>query len=306
MIELISTVESIDQANALIKEGIDVLYIGEDEFALRLPSSLSKKEITEITALAHENNKQVRVAVNAIMHNDRIATIIPYLKFLQSINVDSITVGDPGVIHLMKKNNISLPYLYDAQTLVTSAKQINFWAKRGATGAILAREITYPELVELSTQLKVPAEILVYGATCIHQSKRTLVENYFNFVDEYESTDKDRGLFISEPKRKETHYSIYEDRNGTHIFATNDVNLMEEIKKLYNIGIKQWKLDGIFTKGDSFVSIAKLFVRAKNAILSDAWSDSLKRELNEQLTQLHPKERTLDKGFYAKDPSEIQ
>lgn len=80
------------------------------------------------------------------MHNDRIKTVIPYLKELEKITVDEITVGDPGVIHLMKKNDIKLSYIYDAQTMVTSANQINFWVKRGAKGAVLAREIPYEEL----------------------------------------------------------------------------------------------------------------------------------------------------------------
>ncbi|RKQ35682.1 peptidase U32 family protein [Oceanobacillus halophilus] len=306
MIELITTAESASQAESLLQAGIDILYIGEDEFGLRLPTSFSREQLKELTCLAHEHGKQVRVAVNAIMHNDRIATVVPYLQFLQDIGVDSITVGDPGVLHVMKKNNITLPFIYDAQTLVTSANQINFWAKRGAAGAVLAREITYPELVEMAPQLIVPAEVLVYGATCIHQSKRPLVENYFNFVDSSEASSKERGLFISEPKNKETHYSIYEDRNGTHVFATNDINLLAELNKLHDIGLKQWKLDGIFTRGEDFVSIAKLFVQAKLALESGNWSNSIEEKLSHQLINFHPNERGLDKGFYAKDPSEIQ
>lgn len=305
-IELIATAESVDQAKELITAGIDVLYIGEDEFGLRLPASFSQEEILEITKFAHEHGKQVRVAVNALMHNDRIETVPPYLKFLEKIKVDAITVGDPGIIHLLKGNSIELPYIYDAQTLVTSAKQINFWAKREAVGAILARELTYEELESIATQVQVPVELLVYGATCIHQSKRNLVKNYFSFIDKQESTSRDRGLFISEPKDKDTHYSIYEDRNGTHIFATNDINLLPELGKVADAGLTQWKLDGIFTKGDNFVSIAKCFIEAKEAIKAGKWTTSYIENLNEQVLALHPKERGLDEGFFVKDPNDIE
>nr|WP_306798537.1 U32 family peptidase [Oceanobacillus saliphilus] len=58
-----------------------------------------------------------------------IKDVIPYLAFLEEIGVDSITVGDPGVIHLLRTKGISLPYLYDGQTLVTSSNQINFLGK---------------------------------------------------------------------------------------------------------------------------------------------------------------------------------
>lgn len=305
-IEIIATAESVEQAKSLVLNNVDILYIGEETFGLRLPTSFSYDELKEITQFAHEHGKKVRVALNAMMHNEHIKDLLPYLNFLVDIQVDEVTVGDPGVIHLMKKNDMPIPFVHDAQTLVTSANQINFWAKRGAISAVLARELTYPELVEISKNAKVPVEILVYGATCIHQSKRQLVKNYFNFVDMNEETDKERNLFISEPKNKDTHYSIYEDRNGTHIFANNDVDLFTELSELKDVGITQWKLDGIFTQGDSFLTIAKLFVKAKETILANEWSTSLQEELHNELISLHPPERGLDKGFYVKNPEDIR
>src|SRR5690625_927240 len=202
MIQIIATAESIKQAEQLLTAGVDQLYIGNDDFGLRLPKSFSNDDIETITQMTHEQDKKIIVAVNAMMHNEHIEAVTSYLQFLEQIGVDAITVGDPGVIHIMRKEHIALPYIYDAHTLVTSARQINFWVKRGATGAVLARELTWTELQQISAQVDVPLEILTYGATCIHQSKRPLVENYFNFVGEDTDTSKERGLFLSEPKRK--------------------------------------------------------------------------------------------------------
>ncbi|WP_203248590.1 peptidase U32 family protein [Sporosarcina beigongshangi] len=303
MIELIATAESVEQGKLLIGIGVDTLYIGEDEFGLRLPGSFSRDEIEEITSFAHQHHKRVCVAVNALMHNDRIEKIVPYLTFLQSIGVDAITVGDPGVIHLMKKHSIELPFIYDAQTMVTSARQVNFWAKRGAIGAVLARELPYAELQAIRQQVTVPVEVLVYGATCIQQSKRPLVENYFNFTNQ---DNVKQPLFISEPKKEETHYSIYEDCNGTHIFATNDVNLLPQLDKLVAAGLTQWKLDGIFTKGQSFVDIAGLFVEARRTFLERCWTEGVQEQLNSRLLALHPAERSVDEGFFLKDPSDVK
>lgn len=306
MVQIIATAESMKQAEQLLQAGIDQLYIGNDDFGLRLPYSFSKEEIETIVKLAHDQNKKVIVAVNGLMHNEHIRKITPYLQFLEMINVDAITLGDPGVLQIMKKENIHLPYIYDAQTLVTNARQINFWVKRGAQGAVLARELTWTELKQIKQQVEVPLEVLVYGATCIHHSKRPLVKNYFNFIEKDDNTSKDRGLFLSEAKRAETQYSIYEDQNGTHIFASDDVNLFPYLDDLYDVGLTHWKLDGIFTKGDSFVKISKLFVKAKGALLNGTFTNELKKELNKQLNQLHPTKRTLSEGFFSKDPSEVQ
>lgn len=306
MPQIIATAESVEQAKQLLAVGVDQLYIGNDDFGLRLPNSFSNEEIEKITTLAHEQGKKVLIAVNGLMHNEHIESILPYLQFLEQIKVDALTVGDPGVVQMMRKQSIHIPFVYDAQTLVTSARQINFWVKRGAVGAVLSRELTWTELQQMERQVDVPLELLVYGATCIHQSKRPLVENYFQFVDEKVDTSKDRGLFLAEPKQKETHYSIYEDKNGTHIFANDDVNLLPYVDDLFHTQLRHWKLDGIFTKGERFVEIAKLFIQAKEALEKGTFTTELKLTLNEQLMNLHPVERTLSEGFYSKDPNEVQ
>ncbi|MBS4218557.1 U32 family peptidase [Bacillus sp. FJAT-49711] len=304
MIEIISTAESNDQAEALIRAGVDTINVGEDEFGLRLPASCSRNEIRNIAEFAHKHNKKICVSVNALFHNDRIEKVIKYLQFLQEINVDSITVGDPGVVRLLTLHQINIPYVYDAQTLVTSAKQINFWVKRGSMGAVLARELTFEELKSIREQVEVPVELLVYGATCIHHSKRPLVQNYFNFTKQ--EKEEGKGLFISEPKKPDSHYSIYEDMNGTHVFATDDINLMPYLTSIHKAGLTQWKVDGIFTRGQHFVEIARLFVKAKNALIEGKWTEELMKNFNMQINSLHPKERTLSEGFFSKSPDEVK
>lgn len=74
-------------------------------------------------------------------------------------------------------------------------------AKKGASGAVLAREVPFEEMKELCKTVDVPVEVLVYGATCIHQSKRPLLQNYYNFTQQEEDKSKERGLFLSEPKK---------------------------------------------------------------------------------------------------------
>ncbi|MGX7418311.1 peptidase U32 family protein [Carnobacterium gallinarum] len=306
MIELIATAESMNQAKALIEAGVNTIYLGEDFYGLRLPGSFTLEDIKEITEYAHQEGAAICVAVNAILHNDRIDFVGPYLQELAQIGVDRVAIGDPGAIHVLKSLELDLPYVYDAQIMVTSAKQVNFWVKRGAAGAVLARELPYDELKIMAPKVEVPMEILVYGATCIHQSKRLLVENYFNFIEKPEDTSKERGLFISEPKKTETHYSIYEDLNGTHIFATNDLNLLPELEKLQELGLTQWKLDGIFTAGENFVEIAKIFIAAKEALLAGTWSPELMEQFTQQVIDLHPANRELDEGFFVMDPDDVK
>lgn len=305
-IEITATCESISQAKQLLTTEIDYLYFGDEKFALRMPTPFSWSEIETLTQLTHQANKKVTVAVNAIMHPDKMKEIPEYLNFLTQIGVDRITVGDTGVIFVINRDQLDLPFIYDASTMVTSARQINFWAKHGANGAVLAREIPKLELVNLSQRLTVFGQIQVYGASVIHQSKRPLLQNYYNFIGSDEAKSKARNLFLSEPKKHETHYSIYEDGHGTHIFANNDLNLMPVLNELAEIKLNHWLLDGIYTAGESFVEITKLFSQAKIAIENQTWDLTQANLLAEKVRELHPKTRGLDTGFYQIDPGSIK
>ena len=301
MIEIITTVETFEQAKELLEAGTDTLYFGEELFGLRLPASFTREE------LAHSYGKKVNIALNGIIHPEKMKKVPEYLQFLKEIQADKITVGDTGIIYTMKKHpEWAIPYIFDAETLVTSARQINFWAKKGAVGAVLAREVPFEEMKAMEDKLQVPVEVLVYGATCIHQSKRPLLQNYYHFTKQEERTDRDRGLFISEPKKEETHYSIYEDSHGTHIFASNDINLSKELNLLYQHHFRTWKLDGLFTPGENFVKITKLIVEAKNQILKGMWNETDADILCKKISTLHPENRELDTGFFYIDPEAIK
>ena len=139
-VTLTATVDSLAQAEELLKNGADFLYFGEETFALRLPTYFSRAEQRELVALAHRYGKKATIAVNGIMHPAKMKLIPEYLRFLVEIGVDQIVVGDTGVVHVIRRDKLSLPFIYDGQTFVTSSRQVNFWGKRGALGAVLARE----------------------------------------------------------------------------------------------------------------------------------------------------------------------
>jgi collagenase-like PrtC family protease len=298
-ITITATADSVFQAKKLLKTGVDVLYIGESAFGLRLANSFTREELKEIVSLAHQVKAKVTVAVNALMHPDKIKNVLAYLRFLEAILADQIVVSDPGVIWLLKKERIKLPYIYEASVFITSAKQVNFWAQKGAIAAVLARELPAQELFLMRDQFLIPTEMLVYGATVIQHSKRPLLQNYFNFIKINEDQSPARGWSLAEPQDPHSHYSIFEDQHGTHIFANNDINLLLELEKLASWGYHYWKLDGLYTPRENFVKIVELFVKAKSMLKTGKWDLAKATLLDEAVRRYHPQNRGLDEGFFA-------
>ncbi|MGT2910565.1 peptidase U32 family protein [Streptococcus cameli] len=302
-----ATAESVEQVKELLDAGVDRIYIGEEDYALRVPKTFTYDEIRTIARMVHAAGKELTVAANALMHQEMMDAITPFMELMKEIQVDYLVVGDAGVFYINKRDDYHFKLIYDTSVFVTSSRQINFWKDHGAVEAVLAREIPSEELFDIAENLAMPAEILVYGASVIHHSKRSLLQNYYNFTQAAETDkSKERGLFLAEPSDPDSHYSIFEDKHGTHIFINNDINMMSKLPELAEHGYCNWKLDGIFCPGDHFVEIAKLFVEARDLLEKDALTYDQLFYLEEQVRKLHPKERGLDTGFYEYDRNKVK
>jgi len=83
-----ATAESIEQVKQLLEVGVDRIYVGEKDFGLRLPKTFSYDELRTIAGLVHDAGKTLVVAVNALMHQDKMDRIKPFLDFLEEIKTD--------------------------------------------------------------------------------------------------------------------------------------------------------------------------------------------------------------------------
>ena len=301
-----ATAESIEQVKDLVAAGVDRIYVGEENYGLRLPHNFTYDELREIAKLVHDAGRELTVACNALMHQDMMDNIKPFLDLMKEIKVDYLVVGDAGVFYVNKRDGYNFKLIYDTSVFVTSSRQVNFWGEHGAVETVLAREIPSEELFKMSENLDFPAEVLVYGASVIHHSKRPLLQNYYNFTHVDDEKTRERGLFLSEPNDENSHYSIYEDKHGTHIFINNDIDMMTKLSELVEHHFTHWKLDGIYCPGDNFVEIAKLFVKARDLMQEGTFSQDQAFLFDEEIHRLHPIGRGLDTGFYDFDPDTVK
>lgn len=306
MIKLIATAESLSQGKLLIDAGVDILIVGESVFGLRIPGVFTWDEMSEMVTYAHNQGAQVAIASNAILHNDKIRQAREFLANAKATGCDMLTVGDTGLIQILKEPAYQLPYIYDASVLVVSPGQVNFWAKYGAIAAMVAREVPRFELEVMNDGVKIPLIYQVYGAHCIHQSGRDLLDNYFNYIGQEPRQYEQRHLTLSEPNKPETNYDIYQDSHGTHVFGKDDLNLLPYVDELNSMGVTHWYLDGIYCPGQSFVDVVKVFSQARQAIEQGAWSQAKIDALESELLVAHPSHRSLGTGFYLHEPGEVK
>lgn len=302
--ELLVTPQSVEHIKALIPAGADAFLIGEQQFGLRLAGEFTIEQVAEATRLIHDAGKKVYVAMNALYHNDRVDNLTPYIQKLAKIGVDAIVFGDPAVIIARREAEVTIPLHWNQETVATNWFQANYWGKKGATRAVLARELSMDEIIEIKENAEVEIQVQVHGMTCMFQSKRPLLGHYFMYQGkamEVEKRKTARNMFLHD-KERNSKYPIYEDLNGTHIFSPNDICIIDELDELFEAGIDSFKIEGVLQSEDYVVTVTECYRKA-----IDAYADSpekyfaMKEELLAKIEEIQPKLRPLDTGFFFKE-----
>ncbi|MBL7565127.1 peptidase U32 family protein [Staphylococcus saccharolyticus] len=303
MVELLVTPKSITHMETLIEKGADAFVIGEQKFGLRLPGEFNRDAMKEAVAFAHQNNKKVYAAVNSIFHNYHLDALEDYIQFLHDIQVDRIIFGDPAVVMYVKQQEHPISLHWDAETLVTNYFQCNYWGKRGAIRAVLARELSLEEIIHIKEHANVEIEVQVHGMTCMFQSKRMLLGNYYTFQDRQmkiqRNTYHDDLLLYDE--ERDNKYPVFEDYNGTHIMSPNDICLIEELEPFFEAGIDALKIDGILQSEEYINVVTEQYREAIDLYNEDpeAYEDE-KFMLVDLIEDIQPEHRPIDEGFLYK------
>ncbi|WP_214269459.1 peptidase U32 family protein [Staphylococcus pseudoxylosus] len=303
MTELLVTPKSVKHIEVLIEKGADAFVIGEQKFGLRLAGEFNREAMREAVNLAHSNGKKVYAAVNGLFHNYHLNAVESYIEFLHEIKVDRIIFGDPAVIMFVKNQDNPIPLNWDAETLVTNYFQCNYWGKKGAKRAQLARELNLEEILNIKANANVEIEVQVHGMTCMFQSKRMLLGNYYTFQERQlkieRNLEADELLLYDE--ERDNKYPVFEDYNGTHIMSPHDICLIEELEPLLEAGIDALKIDGVL-QSEEYINVCTEQYREAIDLYNEdpeAYEDE-KFMLVDPIEAIQPEHRPFDEGFLYK------
>ncbi|MCH6266455.1 MULTISPECIES: peptidase U32 family protein [Neobacillus] len=302
--ELLVTPISVDDILPLAEAGADAFVVGEQRYGLRLAGEFTRSDVQKAIELAHSKGKKVYVAMNAIFHNDKLPELNDYIRFVSDAKADAIIFGDPAVLMAAKETAPEMKLHWSTETTGTNWYTCNYWGRKGAKRAVLAREINMDSIVEIKEQAEVEIEVLVHGMSCMFQSKRSLLGNYFEYqgkVMEIENRKQQKNMFLHDNER-ENKYPIFEDENGTHIMSPNDICIIDELQDMLEAGVDSFKIDGILKSPEYILAVTKLYREAIDLYFEDSDNyEDKKDELLEAIEQIQPANRPLDTGFYFKE-----
>ncbi len=295
---------SVDDIIPLAEAGADAFVIGEQRYGLRLAGEFQRADVEKVIELAHSKGKKVYLAMNAIFHNEKVNELADYIRFAATANADAIIFGDPAVLMAAREAAPDMKLHWSTETTGTNWYTCNYWGRKGAKRAVLAREINMDAIIEMKEKAEVEIEIQVHGMSCMFQSKRPLLGHYFQYqgkMMEIENSQSQKNMFLHD-KERENKYPIFEDENGTHIMSPNDICIIDELQEMLEAGVDSFKIDGILKSPEYILAVTKCYREAIDLYYEDPEHyEDKKDELLARLEEIQPVNRPLDTGFFFKE-----
>jgi putative protease len=258
-------------------------------------------DIRKAVRLADRLGKQVYLAVNAILFDENFRTMRRFLKRLNSIGIRTLILSDMGLFAFVRDEFPAFKIHISTQASVANSKAVEFYARNGASRVILARELTLAQIREIRKQNpQVELETFVHGAMCIAWSGRCLMSDYFT------GRSANRGdcahacrweYSLVEAKRPDEILPVEQDRHGTYIMSSKDLNMVEHIPELCQAGITAFKIEGRM-KSLYYVAVTTMVYR----MAIDHWHSGkpLSPSVIDELE--HVSHRPYHTGFYFGKP----
>ncbi|MBX9970081.1 peptidase U32 family protein [Priestia aryabhattai] len=302
--ELLVTPTAVSEIESLLKAGATAIMVGEQRYGLRLAGEFKREDIVEAVNIAHQYDAKVYVAMNGLFHNDKIAELNEYILFLKEASVDAIVFGDPAVLMAVRETAPEMKMHWSTETTGTNWYSCNYWGRKGAKRAVLARELSMDSIIDIKEKAEVEIEVQVHGMTCMFQSKRSLLGNYFEYqgkVMEIENRKVEKDMFLLDNERNNK-YPIFEDENGTHIMSPNDMCIIDELSEMIDAEVDVFKIDGVLKSPQYILEVTKKYRQAIDLCVDDREEyENVKDDLLEEIESLQPINRPLDTGFFFKE-----
>ncbi|MER2140090.1 MAG: peptidase U32 family protein [Priestia megaterium] len=302
--ELLVTPTAVSEIESLLQAGATAVMVGEQRYGLRLAGEFKREDIVEAVNIAHQHNAKVYVAMNGLFHNDKIAELNEYILFLKEASVDAIVFGDPAVLMAVRETAPEMKMHWSTETTGTNWYSCNYWGRKGAKRAVLARELSMDSIIDIKEKAEVEIEVQVHGMTCMFQSKRSLLGNYFEYqgkVMEIENRKVEKDMFLLDNERNNK-YPIFEDENGTHIMSPNDMCIIDELSEMIDAEVDVFKIDGVLKSPQYILEVTKKYRQAIDLCVDHREEyENIKDDLLEEIESLQPINRPLDTGFFFKE-----
>ncbi len=248
-LELLAPAGSLESFFAAVENGADAIFCGLEQFSARVKAkNFSLQDLERIIGYAAKHNIKVYVAINTLLQENELPSVIKLLEALEYFKVDAIIIQDLGLYQIVRKHFPEIPLHASTQMLTHNLAGVLMLERLGFTRVVLARELTLPEISAIHTGSTIEIEHFIHGAMCYSMSGHCLFSSYID------GRSGNRGRCI-QPCRRRYHHK---GQAGFH-FSTSDFSSIELIPELIKVGVSSFKIEGRMKSADYVASVVAAY-----------------------------------------------
>lgn len=303
--KLLAPAGTMDKLIMAVEYGADEIYFAGKSMGMRAGSkNFTGDDLEKGVEYCHLHGRKANITVNITPHNNDLKGFEDYVRYLTKIGADALIAADPGIIEIIRQTSPDMRIHLSTQANTTNYYSANFWYKQGVNRIVLARELTFTEIEEIikNSPKDLEFEAFVHGAMCISHSGRCLLSSFMTgrHSNKGDCAQSCRWKYnLVEEQRPGEYYPIDEDEEGTFIFNSKDMCLIEHMQKFVDLGVKAVKIEGRM-KSEYYTAIA---VRSYRNALDETLKPVSERNTlywKEELEKASHRDFTY--GFYFGNP----
>lgn len=274
-VELLSPAGDMERLELAVKFGADAVYVGGTQFGMRSnPSNFDPAQLQAACKLVHAAGKKLYLTCNTLPRSYELDALPDFLRSARAAGVDAFIIADMGVLAIAKQAAPEVEVHISTQAGIVNYAAANAFYQMGAKRIVTARELSLDEIkmIRDHTPPELEIEAFVHGAMCMSFSGRCILSDYMV------GRDANRGdcaqpcrwkYHLMEETRPGQYFPINQEENGTYIFNSKDLCMIEHIPELVEAGVDSFKIEGRMKTALYVAVVARTYRQAVDDYFED-------------------------------------
>ncbi|MDR2908329.1 MAG: U32 family peptidase, partial [Oscillospiraceae bacterium] len=256
--EILLPAGSEESLIAAVRCGADSVYLGGSHLnARRGAANFDARQLASAVSFCHARGTKVYLTVNILTLERELLLLRKTLEHACLCGVDAILVQDLAVAAVARKACPGLALHASTQMSVHNPAGARFLEELGFSRAVLARELTIPEIREIKKSSAIELEAFIHGALCMSVSGQCYLSALIG------GRSGNRGL-CAQPCRLP--FSFGREENA---LSLKDLSVIERIKELEDAGISCVKVEGRMKRPEYVAAAAVACIAARDGNAPD-------------------------------------
>ncbi len=306
--ELLMPVGGRDQLFAAVENGCDAVYFGLNGFNARMKAdNFTLDDLPFVLDYCHLKGVYCYLTLNTLADDKSVAGSVELGVKAWDMGVDAIIVQDLGVAYELQRRRPKINLHLSTQGSVYNIEGVRQAKKLGFSRVVLARELPYQDIEEISGANLLELEVFVHGALCFSYSGQCHMSRNMGGRSANCGVCAQPCRLLYEHKKAAGQSSQKgTDQNLTkyeRILSPKELSLVEHLPMLMKLGVKSFKVEGRMRSPGYVATVARIFNEQITKICkqkTDSHTDCIKdlvgidAQRKKELTQVYSRE-----GFTA-------